>query len=100
MANPPQLWTLVLSNVFVFLVGGGLTVLGYRAQTRLEEESLRYVTLGFALITASTVAEVVYAPAIADGFAVSGPQLLTLYTIESLLIGVGLGSIFFALRQY
>jgi hypothetical protein len=100
VANPPQLWTLVLSNVFVFLVGGGLTVLSYRAQHRLEEDALRYVTLGFGLVTASTVAEVVYASAIAGPFTVSGRQLLTLYTVESLLIGTGLASVFYAIRQY
>ena len=100
MANPPQLWTLVLSNAFVFLVGGALTVLSYRAQHRLDRAPLRYVTVGFALVTLSTIAEVVYAPAIAGVFEVSGPQLLTLYTIESLLIGVGLASVFYALRQY
>ncbi|MFB6194063.1 MAG: hypothetical protein ABEI75_03265 [Halobaculum sp.] len=100
MANPPQLWTLILSNVFVFLVGGALTVLSYRAQHRLDQDELRYVTLGFGLVTASTVAEVIYAPAIAGVFKISGPRLLTLYTIESLLIGVGLASVFYAIKQY
>jgi predicted ABC-type transport system involved in lysophospholipase L1 biosynthesis ATPase subunit len=99
MTSYPHLWSLVLSNVFVFIVGGSLTVLSYRAHNRLGKASLRYVTLGFALITASTIAEVVYVPALAGGETVTDPQLLTAYTIESLLIGCGLVCIYYGLKQ-
>jgi hypothetical protein len=48
----------------------------------------------------STVAEVAYAPVIAGSGNVASTDLLTLYTIESLLIGFGLASIYFALKTY
>lgn len=99
MSTPP-LWTLVISNVFVFLLGGGLTFLSYQAYDRLEKSSLRFVTLGFGLITLSAVVEVLYAPAIAGFYHLSGTGVVILYTIESLCIGVGLACIFYALRLY
>lgn len=99
MSTPP-LWTLVVSNVFVFLLGGGLTYLSYKAYRRLEKSSLRFVTIGFALITLSAVVEVMYAPAIAGIYHLSGVGVVVLYTIESLCIGAGLACIFYALRLY
>jgi hypothetical protein len=99
MTSYLHIWSLVLSNVFVFIVGGSLTVLSYRAHNRLGKASLRYITFGFALITASTIAEVVYVPALAGGEIVTDPQLITAYTIESLLIGLGLACIYYGLKQ-
>lgn len=95
----PHLWSLVLSNIFVFIVGGSLTILSYRTYSRMGKASLRYVTLGFALITASTIAETMYVPDLADGGSVTDPQLLTAYTVESLLIGFGLACIYYGLKQ-
>lgn len=89
---------LVLSNLFVFLIGGALTYLSLQARRRVGKSNLNYTTLGFALVTASTVAEVIYAPAIAGIYDVSGTTLIILYTIESLLIGLGLASIYYSVR--
>lgn len=99
MINLPHLWLLVLSNIFVFLVGGFLTILSYRTYNRMGKASLRYVTFGFALITASTIAETMYVPDLADGGSVTDPQLLSAYTVESLLIGFGLACIYYGLKQ-
>jgi hypothetical protein len=89
---------LVLSNILVFAVGGVLTYLSFQARRRVGKSNLNYTTLGFGLITLSTVAEVIYAPAIIGIYDISGSSLLLLYTIESLLIGLGLGSIYFSVR--
>jgi uncharacterized membrane protein YccF (DUF307 family) len=98
MTNVSNVWSLVLSNIFVFVVGGSLTVLSYRAYKRMGKASLLYVTLGFALITASTIAELVYIPVLVDGRSITNPSL-TAYTVESLLIGFGLASIYYGLKQ-
>ena len=99
MANA-QLWMFVVSNLLVFSIGGALTVLSYRAQQRLGRENLRFTTIGFALITISTAVEAVYAPGISGGDWLTSGQLLTLYTIESLLIASGLACIAYSVLRY
>ena len=94
----PTLWMLVISNLFVFAVGGALTYLSFQARRRVEKSNLNYTVLGFGLVTLSTIAEVIYAPAIIGVYEISGSTLLILYTIESLLIGLGLGSIYYSVR--
>jgi len=89
---------LVISNLFVFAVGGALTYLSLQARRRVEKSNLNYTILGFGLVTLSTIAEVIYAPAIIGVYEISGSTLLILYTIESLLIGLGLGSIYYSVR--
>jgi hypothetical protein len=89
---------LVLSNIFVFIIGGALTYLGFQAQRRVGKSNLKFTTIGFGLVTLSTVAEVVYAPALIGIYEITSSTLLVLYTIESLLIGLGLGSIYYSVR--
>ena len=98
MTNP-TLWTLVVSNIFVFVIGGALTYLSLQARRRIEKSNLKYTMLGFALVTSSTVAEVIYAPAIIGVYEIDESTLLVLYTIESLLIGAGLASIYYSVRR-
>ena len=99
MANV-QLWMFIASNLLVFALGGALTVLSFKAQKRLGKETLRFTTLGFALITISIVVEAVYAPGIAGGDWLTSGQLLMLYTAESLLVASGLACIAYSLLQY
>jgi hypothetical protein len=98
MSSLPSIWMLVLSNIFVFVIGGALTYLGFQTQRRVGKSNLKYTTLGFGLVTLSTVAEVIYAPAIIGIYEITSSTLLVLYTIESLLIGLGLGSIYYSVR--
>ena len=95
-----QLWMFVTSNLLVFALGSALTVLSYRAQRRLSEPNLRFTTLGFGLITISTVVEAIYAPGIASGNWLASAPVLVLYTIESLLVATGLGCIAVSLLRY
>lgn len=95
-----SLWMFVLSNLLVFVLGSTLTVLSYRARRRLGRENLRFATLGFGLITTSVLVEAVYAPGIVGGDWLTAAHLLTLYTIESLLLAAGLGCIAYSLLQY
>jgi uncharacterized membrane protein len=89
---------LVLSNTFVFAIGGALTYLSLQARRRVGKSNLNYTTLGFGLVTLSTIAEVIYAPAIIGIYEITESTLLILYTIESLLIGLGLASIYYSVR--
>jgi hypothetical protein len=98
MSSLPSLWMLVLSNIFVFVTGGALTYLSFQARRRVGKSNLRYTMLGFGLVTLSTVAEVIYAPAITGIYDITGSTLIVLYSIESLLIGLGLGSIYYSVR--
>jgi hypothetical protein len=98
MSSLPSIWMLVLSNIFVFIIGGALSYLGFQAQRRVGKSNLKYTTLGFGLVTLSTVAEVIYAPALIGIYEITSSTLLVLYTIESLLIGLGLGSIYYSVR--
>lgn len=95
-----EVWMFIASNLLVFAVGGTLTALSYRAQRRLDHTSLRYTTLGFALITVSTVVEAFYAPGIIDTGPLAEGRLLLLYTIESGLIGLGLACIAYSVLRY
>ncbi|ERG97603.1 MAG: hypothetical protein J07HQX50_01631 [Haloquadratum sp. J07HQX50] len=98
MSSDPTLWMLVFSNIFVFVIGGSLTYYGFRAQRRVGKPNLKYATLGFGFVTLSTIAEVIYSPAVIGIYNISGSSLLILYTIESLLIGLGLASIYYSVR--
>ena len=97
-SSPPTIWMLVLSNTFVFAIGGALTYLSLQARRRVGKSNLNYTTLGFGLVTLSTIAEVIYAPAIIGIYEITESTLLILYTIESLLIGLGLASIYYSVR--
>ena len=94
----PALWMLMMSNLFVFAIGGALTYLSFQARRQVGKSNLNYTVLGFGLVTLSTIAEVIYAPAIIGVYEITGSTLLILYTIESLLIGLGLGSIYYSVR--
>jgi len=98
MSSRPTLWMLVLSNFFVLVTGGTLTYLSFQARRRVGKSNLNYTTLGFGLVTLSTVAEVIYAPAIIGVYDLAGSSILLLYTIESLLIGLGLASVYYSVR--
>ena len=95
-----QLWMFIASNLLVFALGSALTILSYKAQRRLNQPNLKFTTLGFALITISIVVEAIYAPGIAGGDWLTAGQLLTLYTIESLLVASGLACIAYSLLRY
>lgn len=95
-----SLWMFIMSNVLVFALGGALTVLSYKARRRLDQDNLRFTTYGFALISTAALVEAVYAPGIVDGGWLTSGQLLTLYTVESLLVAAGLACIAYSLLQY
>jgi hypothetical protein len=52
MAEPPELWTFVLANLFVFGFGAMLTTLSYWAYRKNNRQpSFRLSTIGFGILT-------------------------------------------------
>jgi hypothetical protein len=100
VAEPPELWVFVLSNLFVFGLGGVLTGLSYRAFRRTDTRSFALAAAGFALITAGSLVEAVYELGIRGSYELGGRELLALHSVEGLLIGLGLAGLFVSLRRY
>lgn len=86
--------TLVLSVVRfgVFLLGGGVTWVSYKAYRRTGERFLRNATIGFGVITVGVFAEGVL-------YNFSTLDLTTVHIVESLAIGVGLLILHVSLRR-
>ena len=43
----PTLWMLMMSNLFMFAIGGALTYLSLQARRRVGKSNLNYTLLGF-----------------------------------------------------
>ncbi|MFB6106259.1 MAG: hypothetical protein ABEJ70_04725 [Halobacteriaceae archaeon] len=100
MAEPPEFWAFLLGNAGTLVVGGALSLLSFRAYLRTRHRSLELAAAGFGFITVGTLVEVGYELGIRGSFDLSGRELLTLHTVESLVIMSGLVVIFYALSRY
>lgn len=100
VSEPLEFWLFVASNVFVFVLGGVLTVLSYRAYRRSENASFRNASVGFALIIAGSLVEAVYELGIRRSYELGGRELLALHSVEGILVGFGLAALFYSLVQY
>lgn len=101
MAEPPEFWLFVASNVLVLALGGVLTGLSMAALRRTpENRAFRGAVVGFGAITLGTIVEAVYELGIRNSYNLSGRELLALHSVEGLLIATGLAALFYSLRQY
>ncbi|ERG98972.1 MAG: hypothetical protein J07HQX50_00114 [Haloquadratum sp. J07HQX50] len=100
MAEPPEFWAFLMANSFLFIAGGTLSILGYRAYIRTHQRALRLASGGFTLITFGGLLELVYQLGIRQDYHLGGRESLALQTAESLTITAGLVVIFYALSQY
>lgn len=100
MSDPPELWAFVLSNVLVLVLGGVLTGLSMLAYRREETRAYGLAAVGFGLISSGAIAEGVYQLGIRRSYELGGRELLSLQTVEGLLIAAGLATLFYSLRQY
>jgi hypothetical protein len=96
MADPPEFWVFVAANVFVLLVGTSLTALSTAAYRRTGRATLGYAALGFGLVTVGGVGESVYELGIRGTYEIGGRELLLLHSVQSILIGVGLATLFYS----
>lgn len=100
MAEPPEFWMFIAANLFVLVVGGGLTALSYGAYRRVGRPALRFAVVGFAVLTVGNLVEIVYELGIRGSYELTGRELLFVHSAESVLIGLGLGAIFVSLNRY
>lgn len=96
MADPPEFWVFVAANLFVFLVGASLTALSAAAYRRAGRPALSYAALGFGLVTVGGVGESVYELGIRGTYALTARELLLLHSVQSVLIGIGLATLFYS----
>ncbi|MFB6300430.1 MAG: hypothetical protein ABEH65_09235 [Halobacteriales archaeon] len=99
-ADPPELWTFILSNLIVLILGSILTILSYQTYRRNGRRPLRVATFGFAAITVGALIEAFYQLGVRGSYELGGRELLALQTIEGMLIAIGLAALFYSIRGY
>jgi len=100
MAEPPEFWAFLVANSVLFVAGGVLTGLSYRAYYRVGRSGLGLAAGGFALVTVGGLLELAYQLGLRQDYHLGGRESLALQTVESLVIATGLGVLFFALSRY
>jgi hypothetical protein len=100
VAEPPELLAFLASNLLVFVLGGSMATLSYRAYRRTGTPSFRTAAAGFALITAGSLVEAVYELGIRGTSDLGGRELLALHAVEGFLISLGLAGLFYSLWRY
>lgn len=98
MSEPPELWTFVFANLFVFGFGATLTTLSYYAYRQNNRStSFRLSTIGFGILTIGGVVEPIYQLGIRGDYMISGRELLALQSMENMFFAVGLGFLFYSI---
>lgn len=98
MAEPPELWTFLFANLFVFGFGATLTTLSYYAyRINDRKSSFRISTIGFGVLTVGGIVEPIYQLGLKGDYSVSGRELLALQTIEGIFVAIGLGLLFYSI---
>lgn len=101
MAEPPELWLFVASNLLVLVIGGALTALSLAAVRRSPSNpGLRTAVLGFGALTLGSLVEAIYEFGIRGSYHLGGRELLALHSVEGLLVATGLAALFYSLQQY
>lgn len=99
MAEPPEFWMFLASNVLLLVAGGALTLLSYLAYRRTADRSLLGGVVGFAIVTIGSLIEVVYELGIRGSYNLNGTELLILHSVEGVVIAGGLFLIFFSVTR-
>lgn len=98
MAEPPELWTFLVANLFVFGFGATLTTLSYYAyRTNDRRPSYRLSTIGFGVLTLGGIVEPLYQLGYRGDYQISGRELLALQTMEGVFVAIGLGLLFYSI---
>ena len=100
MAQPPQFWTFLASNVLVLLLGGTMTVLSYLAYRREDKRSLWVAGFGFGLVTTAGLITVFYQFGIRRTYFVSNRELLSLHTVQGVVLALGLLALIYSITRY
>lgn len=98
MSEPPELWTFLFANLFVFGFGATLTTLSYYAyRVNNRRPSFRLSTIGFGVLTLGGIVEPVYQLGLRGDYSISGRELLALQSLEGAFVAVGLGLLFYSI---
>lgn len=101
MAEPPELFAFVASNLIFVGFGCLLTALSYLAhRSRSEDATFRTAAVGFGLLALGGAVEPVYELGLVGGYRLAGRELLALQTAEGVLLALGLGMLLFSIVGY
>lgn len=101
MAKPPELWAFLLTNAGLFLVSSLLAVLCYFAYRHNRgQRSYAVATIGFGFVVLGGLVEPVYQVSVGVEFTLTGTEFMLLEAVETVLIAVGLGLLFYAITQH
>lgn len=101
MAEPPEFWTFLLTNLVIFCFGAVLTGLSFYAYLASDgRRSFRTSTVGFGSITLGGLVDPVYQLGVKGGYDMANRELLALQTVEGLFVGLGLGLLFLAIYRH
>ena len=92
MAEPPELWTFLVTNAIILVIGGALAAFSFVAYRRDHESRFLVAAIGFALVTVGGGGvEPFYQVIFKDGYALAGRELLAMQSVEAFLVAAGLG---------
>lgn len=100
MAEPPELWTFLTFNLLVLLFGGILAAFSYVTYRRTGSNHFGHAALGFGLITLGGLTELLYQIGWKGSYLLGGRELLAVQSVEALLMGLGLGLLFYSIYTF
>lgn len=100
VAEPPELWTFLAFNLIILVFGGVLTTFSYLTYIRTSSDQFRRATFGFALVTSGGLVEPIYEVGIKGSYQLTSRELLAIQSVEGLLIGCGLGALFYSIYSF
>ena len=100
MAEPPEFWTFVATSLLVFLLGGAMTVLSYLAYRREDKRSLWVAGFGFGLVTTAGLITVIYELGVRRTYFVSNRELLSLHTVQGIVLTLGFLALIYSIVKY
>lgn len=89
----------IFVNILTLVFGGILSILSYRAYSRRKIRSFKIATIGFVVITIGSIIEAIYEIGIRRSFELTGKELIILHSLESLLLAIGLGLLFYSITR-
>ncbi|MFH5800823.1 hypothetical protein [Haladaptatus sp. CMAA 1911] len=89
----------LLVNILTLIFGSVLSILSYHAYRRRKIQSFKIATIGFVIITIGTIVEAIYEIGIRRSFELTGQELIILHSMESLLLAIGLGLLFYSITR-
>jgi hypothetical protein len=101
VAEPLEVWLLIVVNFLGFILGTVITGISYYAYRMGDgKTSLRNATVGFGLITLGVAIEPIYQLGIEGTYVLASEQNVTLQAIEGTILSLGFLVLFFSIYRY